>query len=320
MTETWQISEEQSGLRLDVFLQEQLEDVTRSHIRKWIDDQDVLVNGKGQKAGYKLKKGDEILLEEPDPEPLMSADPEPMDLQIVYEDEDVAIVNKPQGMVVHPSAGHPNGTLVNGLMYHFQGRLSAINGVLRPGIVHRIDKDTSGLLVICKSDKAHQALSDRLKDHDITRRYQALVLGNLKEDEGTVDLPIGRASEDRKKMAIVRGGRRAVTHYRVLERFGALTFVELTLETGRTHQIRVHMKSLQHPVLGDPLYGPSQLPSDAARLLSSVKDQLGNGQFLHAKVLGFVHPVTGEYMEWESPLPENFRTVLESLRERSLNR
>lgn len=320
MTETWQITEEQSGLRLDVFLQEQLEDVTRSHIRKWIDDQDVLVNGKGQKAGYKLKKGDEILLEEPDPEPLMSADPEPMDLQIVYEDEDVAIVNKPQGMVVHPSAGHPNGTLVNGLMYHFQGRLSAINGVLRPGIVHRIDKDTSGLLVICKSDKAHQALSDRLKDHDITRRYQALVLGNLKEDEGTVDLPIGRASEDRKKMAIVRGGRRAVTHYRVLERFGALTFVELTLETGRTHQIRVHMKSLQHPVLGDPLYGPSQLPSDAARLLSSVKDQLGNGQFLHAKVLGFVHPVTGEYMEWESPLPENFRTVLESLRERSLNR
>ncbi len=320
MTETWQISEEQSGLRLDVFLQEQLEDVTRSHIRKWIDDQDVLVNGKGQKAGYKLKKGDEILLEEPDPEPLMSADPEPMDLQIVYEDEDVAIVNKPQGMVVHPSAGHPNGTLVNGLMYHFQGRLSAINGVLRPGIVHRIDKDTSGLLVICKSDRAHQALSDRLKDHDITRRYQALVLGNLKEDEGTVDLPIGRASEDRKKMAIVRGGRRAVTHYRVLERFGALTFVELTLETGRTHQIRVHMKSLQHPVLGDPLYGPSQLPSDAARLLSSVKDQLGNGQFLHAKVLGFVHPVTGEYMEWESPLPENFRTVLESLRERALNR
>ncbi len=320
MTETWQISEEQSGLRLDVFLQEQLEDVTRSHIRKWIDDQDVLVNGKGQKAGYKLKKGDEILLEEPDPEPLMSADPEPMDLQIVYEDEDVAIVNKPQGMVVHPSAGHPNGTLVNGLMYHFQGRLSAINGVLRPGIVHRIDKDTSGLLVICKSDRAHQALSDRLKDHDITRRYQALVLGNLKEDEGTVDLPIGRASEDRKKMAIVRGGRRAVTHYRVLERYGALTFVELTLETGRTHQIRVHMKSLQHPVLGDPLYGPSQLPSDAARLLSSVKDQLGNGQFLHAKVLGFVHPVTGEYMEWESPLPENFRTVLESLRERSLNR
>ena len=320
MTETWQISEEQSGLRLDVFLQEQLEDVTRSHIRKWIDDQDVLVNGKGQKAGYKLKKGDEILLEEPDPEPLMSADPEPMDLQIVYEDEDVAIVNKPQGMVVHPSAGHPNGTLVNGLMYHFQGRLSAMNGVLRPGIVHRIDKDTSGLLVICKSDRAHQALSDRLKDHDITRRYQALVLGNLKEDEGTVDLPIGRASEDRKKMAIVRGGRRAVTHYRVLERYGALTFVELTLETGRTHQIRVHMKSLQHPVLGDPLYGPSQLPSDAARLLSSVKDQLGNGQFLHAKVLGFVHPVTGEYMEWESPLPENFRTVLESLRERSLNR
>ena len=314
MTDPYIIEVQEPGQRLDTYLQEQLEEVSRSRIRKWIDEGNVTVNGSVQKAGYKLRIHDQILIEEPEPEELMTAAPEPMDLDIVYEDPDLAIVNKPKGLVVHPSAGHPHGTLVNGLMDHFQGNLSGINGVLRPGIVHRIDKDTSGLLVICKSDRAHQKLGAMLAEHQITRKYHAIVLGNIKEDTGTVDLPIGRAAEDRKKMAIVSNGRRAVTHYRVLERFGALTYVELTLETGRTHQIRVHMRHLQHPVLADPLYGPSAMPSDAARMLSSVKHLLGNGQFLHAKVLGFIHPITAQYMEWDSPLPDDFQQVLNSLR------
>ena len=314
MAEIWIIEEAHKGERLDQFLQDALDDVSRSRIRKWIDEGHVLVNESQVKAGYKLKVGDQIEVEEPEPEELLTAAPEPMDLTIVYEDEDLAIVNKPQGMVVHPSAGHPHGTLVNGLMYHFQGQLSGINGVLRPGIVHRIDKDTSGLLVICKSDRAHTALSAMLAAHDITRRYHAIVYGNIKEDEGTVDQPLGRATADRKKMAIVPGGRRAVTHYKVLERFGAFTYVELTLETGRTHQIRVHMKSIQHPVLGDPLYGPMTFNKEQGRLISSVKDEISHGQLLHAKVLGFRHPVTGDYMEWESDLPEYFQNVLAAFR------
>ena len=314
MAEIWIIEEAHKGERLDQFLQDALDDVSRSRIRKWIDEEYVLVNEVQVKAGYKLKVGDQIEVEEPEPEELLTAAPEPMDLTIVYEDEDLAIVNKPQGMVVHPSAGHPHGTLVNGLMYHFQGQLSGINGVLRPGIVHRIDKDTSGLLVICKSDRAHTALSGMLAAHDITRRYHAIVYGNIKEDEGTVDQPLGRATADRKKMAIVPGGRRAVTHYKVLERFGVFTYVELTLETGRTHQIRVHMKSIQHPVLGDPLYGPMTFNKEQGRLISSVKDEISHGQLLHAKVLGFRHPVTGDYMEWESDLPEYFQNVLAAFR------
>ena len=314
MAEIWIIEEAHKDERLDQFLQDALDDVSRSRIRKWIDEEYVLVNEVQVKAGYKLKVGDQIEVEEPEPEELLTAAPEPMDLTIVYEDEDLAIVNKPQGMVVHPSAGHPHGTLVNGLMYHFQGQLSGINGVLRPGIVHRIDKDASGLLVSCKSDRSHTALSAMLAAHDITRRYHAIVYGNIKEDEGTVDQPLGRATADRKKMAIVPGGRRAVTHYKVLERFGVFTYVELTLETGRTHQIRVHMKSIQHPVLGDPLYGPMTFNKEQGRLISSVKDEISHGQLLHAKVLGFRHPVTGDYMEWESDLPEYFQNVLAAFR------
>ena len=314
MSEIWIVEDDQQGARLDQFLQETLTDVSRSRIRKWIDESDVLVNGAKVKAGYKLRKGDQIEVEEPEPEELLTAAPEPMDLDIVYEDEDLAIVNKPQGMVVHPSAGHPHGTLVNGLMYHFQGQLSGINGVLRPGIVHRIDKDTSGLLVICKSDRAHTALGAMLAEHDITRKYHAIVYGNIKEDEGTIDQPLGRATADRKKMAIVPGGRRAVTHYKVLERFGAFTYVELTLETGRTHQIRVHLKSIQHPVLGDPLYGPMSFNKEQGRMISSVKEEISHGQMLHAKVLGFIHPVTGVYMEWDSDLPAYFQNVLFALR------
>ena len=322
MTGDWLISEEQAGERLDQFLlrevQEERPEITRSHVQKWIKQEWVLLNGQTAKTGAKLKAGDRVELEEEEPDIPMNADPEPMDLDIVYEDEDLAIVNKPSGLVVHPSAGHPSGTLVNGLMYHFQGNLSGINGVLRPGIVHRIDKDTSGLLVICKSDRAHQALSEKLSVHDIVRKYHAIVLGNIKEDAGTVDQPIGRSLSDRKKMAVVRNGRRAVTHYRVLERFGQFTYVELTLETGRTHQIRVHMKSLGHPVLGDPLYGPETLSKEQAKRLGPLKEEvLAGGQMLHAKVLGFDHPITGQPLYFDSPLPEVFDSVLTVLRETS---
>lgn len=310
------IEDGQDGERLDQYLCKEMDDVTRSRIQKWNADGCILVNGKSVKTGYKLRVGDHIEVQAQEPEELTDAIPEEMPLNILYEDEDLAIVNKPQGMVVHPAAGHATGTLVNGLMHHFQGKLSGINGVLRPGIVHRIDKDTSGLLVICKSDRAHQKLGAMLAEHDITRRYHAIVLGNLTQDEGTVNAPIGRSDRDRKMMAISPKGRRAVTHYRVLERFGAFTYVELTLETGRTHQIRVHMKSLQHPVLADPLYGVGTVAGEARRLLAGVDPEaLSNGQLLHAKVLGFVHPVTGEYMEWESELPERFAHVLEKLRE-----
>ena len=229
--------------------------------------------------------------------------PEDIPLDILYEDSDVILINKPKNMVVHPAAGHYTGTLVNALMYHCRGDLSGINGVLRPGIVHRIDKDTTGVLIVCKNDRAHNALAEQLKKHSITRKYRAIVCGNLKEDEGTVDAPLGRHPQDRKKMAIVRsGGKRAVTHYRVLERFGNDTYIECQLETGRTHQIRVHMASLGHPLLGDEIYGRAKSPFKL------------EGQTLHAMVLGFIHPTTGEYMEFEAPLPEYFEKLLEKLR------
>lgn len=242
-----------------------------------------------------------------------------MDLEIVYEDEYLAIVNKPRGMVVHPAAGHAGGTLVNGLMHHFQGNLSAINGVLRPGIVHRIDKDTSGLLVVCKTDRAHQKMSELLAQHAITRRYHAIAYFNFREDEGTVSAPIGRSDQDRKKMAVTPKGRRAVTHYQVLERFGELTYVQAELETGRTHQIRVHLKSIGHPLLGDPVYGPASIPPQAARLLHGVPRAHLDGQVLHAKVLGFVHPITGQYLEFDQGLPAYFLEILEVLRKNTEN-
>ena len=305
------VEPENVGERLDVFVSAVMEELTRSRVQKLLEEEHLLVNGKTVKSGYKLRQGDEIFLTVPEPKTL-SAKPEKMDIPVVYEDDDIAIVNKPRGMVVHPSAGHEDGTMVKGVMYEFEGRLSGINGVLRPGIVHRIDKDTSGLLVVCKSDAAHNVMADKMKDHDIERIYHAVVHGNIKEDEGTVDAPIGRMDVDRKKMCVRPDGRRAVTHYRVLERLGQFTYVELKLETGRTHQIRVHMQHIGHPVLGDPVYGPKKELTAAGKRLES-KD-FWPGQILHAKVLGFIHPVTGEYKHFDSELPAYFQTVLEELR------
>ena len=296
------VSPEEAGVRIDKYLAEQLPDITRSYLQKLLKDGSVQMNGKSVKTSTKTAAGAVIELTIPEPEEPEIL-PEDIPLDILYEDSDVILINKPKDMVVHPAAGHYTGTLVNALMYHCKGDLSGINGVLRPGIVHRIDKDTTGVLIVCKNDKAHNALAEQLKEHSITRKYRAIVCGNLKEDEGTVDAPLGRHPQDRKKMAIVRtGGKRAVTHYRVLERFGNYTYIECQLETGRTHQIRVHMASLGHPLLGDEVYG---------RVKSPFKLE---GQILHAMVLGFIHPTTGEYMEFEAPLPEYFEKLLEKLR------
>lgn len=294
-----------SGERIDRFLSTDLEDLSRSYIQKLLKEGAVLVNGKAVKTSYKLNAGDEILIRIPDPEP-MDILPEDIPLDILYEDEDILVINKPKGMVVHPSPGHYSHTLVNAVLYHCGGRLSGINGVLRPGIVHRIDMDTTGSLLICKNDHAHQILADELKAHHITRRYHAVVHGNLKDDAGTVNAPIGRHPVDRKKMSTkAPNGRSAVTHYRVLERFGNYTYIECELETGRTHQIRVHMSSIGHPILGDAVYGLAKCPFKL------------EGQTLHAKILGIVHPVTGKYMEFDAPLPEYFETLLKRLRSAS---
>lgn len=297
-----EVSPEDAGVRIDKYLADQLPDITRSYLQKLLKDGSVEMNGKPVKASAKTVAGAVVELTIPEPEEPEIL-PEDIPLDILYEDSDVILINKPKDMVVHPAAGHYTGTLVNALMYHCKGDLSGINGVLRPGIVHRIDKDTTGVLIVCKNDKAHNALAEQLKEHSITRKYRAIVCGNLKEDEGTVDAPLGRHPQDRKKMAIVRnGGKRAVTHYRVLERFGNYTYIECQLETGRTHQIRVHMASLGHPLLGDEVYGRAKSPFKL------------EGQTLHAMVLGFIHPTTGEYMEFEAPLPEYFEKLLEKLR------
>lgn len=294
--------EDEIGKRIDVYIAEYKEELSRSRVQKLIENGLVTVNGKVVKSNYKLRKGDILEVEIPDPEPL-EIEAEDIPLDIIYEDKDVVIVNKPQGMVVHPAPGHYSGTLVNALMYHCKDDLSGINGQMRPGIVHRIDKDTSGVLMIAKSDAAHNSLAQQLAVHSITRKYYAVVCGNIKEDRGTVDKPIGRSPKDRKKMAVVQGGRRAVTHYRVLERFGGkYTLIEAQLETGRTHQIRVHMASLGHPLLGDTVYGSEKQPFKL------------QGQVLHAKVLGFNHPSDGRYVEFESPLPEYFEKLLTKLR------
>lgn len=293
--------------RLDKFLSAMLPDQSRSYLQKIIKDGNVLVNGEPKKSSYRLEDGDEVTADLPE---LKSPDiePENIPLDILYEDESILMVNKPKGMVVHPSAGHYTGTLVNAVLWHCQGQLSGINGVSRPGIVHRIDKDTTGVLVVCKNDAAHNAVAAQLKEHSITRKYRAIVHGVIKEDEGTVDAPIGRHPTERKKMASgVKNGKRAVTHYRVLERFQGYTYVECQLETGRTHQIRVHMASIHHPLLGDTVYGPAK---DSHHL---------EGQTLHAMVLGLIHPVTGEYLEVEAPLPEYFENLLKKFRAMSGN-
>lgn len=302
MIQEFTVSGESAGLRIDRYLSEKTEGLTRSYLQKLLKAGDVLVNGKTVKANYKVCANDTISLNVPEAtEP--EIEPEAMDLDILYEDQDVIIINKPKGMVVHPAAGHYSKTLVNGLMAHCRNDLSGINGVMRPGIVHRIDMDTTGLLIVCKNDRAHHSIAGQLKEHTITRRYRAIVHGVIKEDEGTVNAPVGRHPADRKKMSInEKNGREAVTHYRVLERFKQFTYIECRLETGRTHQIRVHMASLHHPLLGDTVYGPAKCPY---RL---------QGQTLHAGVLGFLHPTTGEYMEFEAPLPEYFKELLDKFR------
>ena len=295
------IKSDANGIRIDKFIADNLDNQSRSYIQKLIDDGLVTLNDKPVKAKYKIKAGDEFKIVIPEAEKLdIVAEDIPLD--IIYEDKDILVVNKPKGMVVHPAPGHYTGTLVNAIMYHCKDNLSGINGVLRPGIVHRIDMNTTGSLLICKSDKAHQIIADKFKVHDLTRKYHTIVHGNIKEDDGIINAPIGRHPIDRKKMSTkCKNGRNAITHYKVLKRFGNFTYVECQLETGRTHQIRVHMASIGHPVLGDDVYGPSKCPFKL------------EGQTLHAKILGIEHPITGEYMEFDAPLPEYFENLLRKL-------
>lgn len=290
-------------VRLDKFLSQYLEGYSRSFLQKLIKEDKVTVNNGACKASYRLTPGEHLQIHIPEPEQI-SIEPEDIPLDILYEDGDIIVVNKPKRMVVHPAPGHYSGTLVNALMYHCRDSLSGINGVMRPGIVHRIDQDTTGVLVVCKNDTAHQSLAEQLKEHSITREYQAIVHGHIKASEGTVEGSIGRHPVDRKKMAMnVRNGKPAVTHYQVIDELNhQYTYISCRLETGRTHQIRVHMASLGHPILGDNLYGPSKCPFKL------------QGQTLHAKILGFVHPTTGEYMEFEAPLPDYFEKLLQNLR------
>ncbi|MDD3252278.1 MAG: RluA family pseudouridine synthase [Lachnospiraceae bacterium] len=301
MIREW-IAEQGDDLRIDRYLSRELEELSRSYLQKLLKEGGVLVNGKAVKSNYKVANGDRILLDIPEAvEPEIEA--EPMDLDILYEDSDIILINKPKGMVVHPAAGHYTGTLVNGLMFHCRNDLSGINGVLRPGIVHRIDMDTTGVLIVCKNDKAHSSIAEQLKEHSITRKYYAIVHGILKEDDGTIHAPIGRHPVDRKKMSInEKNGRDAVTHYHVIQHFRQFTYVECQLETGRTHQIRVHMASIGHPLLGDQVYGPAKCPFSGLQ-----------GQTLHAGVLGIIHPTTGAYMEFQAPLPDYFVTLLKKL-------
>ena len=296
-------AEEMSGKRLDSVLAGMMPEYSRSFIQKLFENGSITVGGDPcSEKKRKAAAGDIVEITIPQPERL-EVEAENIPLDIVYEDDELLVVDKPAGMVVHPAPGNHSGTLVNALMYHCGDALSSINGVIRPGIVHRIDKDTSGLLMVAKTDRAHNALSAQLAEHSITRRYKAIVYSNIKEDEGTVDKPIGRDPGNRLRNAVVyTNSKNAVTHYRVLERFGGFTLVEAVLETGRTHQIRVHMAYIRHPLLGDTLYGPAKNRYGAKR------------QMLHAGVLGFVHPVTGEYMEFNSPLPQDFEDVLAKLR------
>lgn len=296
----YKISDEAAGIRIDKFLAEQGVR-TRSFYQKAVEEQKVLVNDRPVKNNYKLRPGDVITIE-PIEEEVLDIKPENIPLDILYEDNDVLIVNKPKGMVVHPAPGHPDHTLVNAVMYHCGDSLSAINGVIRPGIVHRIDRDTTGSLIICKNDKAHLFIAEQIKEHTVNRIYRGIVIGRMSVMEGTIDAPIGRSKIDRKKMAIDRvHGRNAVTHYKVLENFKEYAYCEFKLETGRTHQIRVHMASIGHPLLGDTVYGPSKCKYNL------------EGQCLHAMTIGLVHPSTRKYVEFQAPLPEYFNKMLKVL-------
>ncbi|MDO6655564.1 RluA family pseudouridine synthase [Anaerobacillus sp. 1_MG-2023] len=299
---TFKVAEEEKGERIDKLITSYENDWSRSQVQAWIKDKNIQVNGEDVKGNYKATAGDKIEVTVPEPEELEIV-AENLNLEIVYEDADVLVVNKPRGMVVHPAPGHASGTLVNGLMYQVND-LSGINGVVRPGIVHRIDKDTSGLLMVAKNDKAHESLVKQLQAKTVNRRYTAIVHGNIQHDVGTIDAPIGRDKQDRQKMTVTdENSRDAVTHFHVLERYKQFTYVECKLETGRTHQIRVHMKYIDHPVAGDPKYGPRRksLPID--------------GQALHAGVLGFSHPVTEEWLEFSAPIPEDIERLLKRLRQ-----
>ncbi|MBM7614528.1 RluA family pseudouridine synthase [Alkaliphilus hydrothermalis] len=295
------VSEEEEGVRLDVFVAEAFEEYSRSYIQKLIKDKMVTVNGKEEKSKYLVKVGDEIEMNIPPAEELdVVAQNIPLD--IVYEDNDLLVINKPKSMVVHPAPGNYEGTLVNALLYHCKGQLSSINGVIRPGIVHRIDKDTTGLLVVAKNDHSHRSLAAQLKEHTITRKYHAITMGNIKENAAVIDAPIGRHPVDRLKQAVIQDGRHAVTHIKVLERFIDYSYIEAQLETGRTHQIRVHLSYIRHPLLGDDIYGTKNSKFNL------------QGQVLHAKTLGFIHPTTGAYMEFDAPLPAYFNKLLDVIR------
>lgn len=295
------VTEEWEEERIDKCINSLVDSLSRSYIQKLIKDGQVFVNGNSVKANYRIKSDDEIVFQIPESvEP--DIEPEDIPLDILYEDEDILIVNKPKGMVVHPAAGHYSGTLVNAVMYHCKGQLSGINGIMRPGIVHRIDRDTTGSIIVCKNDFAHNSIAEQLKEHSITRRYRAICCGVLKENEYTIHKPIGRHPVDRKKMAVnEKNGKDAVTHVRVLKRFDKYTYIECELETGRTHQIRVHMASIGHPLLGDEVYGPAK---PAFKL---------EGQTLHAMTLGVVHPKSGKYLEVNAPLPEYFEHLINIL-------
>lgn len=297
------VEPDESDIRIDKYIATELTQFSRSFIQKLIQDGLVTASGKVVKANYKVQTGDEISIQVPEPVEL-DIRPENIPLDILYEDKDIVIINKGKGMVVHPAAGHYSGTLVNALMYHCKDELSGINGVMRPGIVHRIDMDTTGVLVVCKNDQAHQFIAEQLKVHSITRKYNAIVYNAFKDESGRVEGPIGRHPQDRKKMSInPKNGKPAATNYQVLENMGGkYAHIECSLETGRTHQIRVHMSSIHHPLLGDTVYGPGKDPFKLT------------GQALHARVLGFIHPTTKEYVEFEAPLPEYFTQLLEKLR------
>jgi 23S rRNA pseudouridine1911/1915/1917 synthase len=301
--ESFEIQMEQEGERLDKILHEIYPDFSRSFFQRLIKNGQVLVGGAAQKPSYSVRADDLVEASIPDAVPT-AIEPEDIPLDILYEDDDVLVVNKPKGMVVHPSAGHYTGTLVNAILYHCKDSLSGINGEIRPGIVHRIDMDTTGSLIVCKNDESHVSIAAQLKAHTANRVYVGIVHGNLKDDEGTIEGAIGRHPTQRKKMAVnEKNGKPAVTHYKVLERFGNYTFVQFRLETGRTHQIRVHMASIGHPLLGDTLYSSGNSPFKHLQ-----------GQTLHAQTIGFVHPRTGEYMEFSAPLPEYFEKLLELLK------
>jgi len=299
-TELIIVEEEMDGERLDAFLAEQVEQLSRSAVKNLINEGQVLVNGAKQKASYHVREGDEISIEIPEPQ-VLELKPRDIPLEIIYQDEDLAVINKPKGLVVHPAHGNWDYTMVNALLYHIKD-LSGINGQIRPGIVHRLDKDTSGVMVVAKNDVAHRSLAAQIKEHSIKREYIALVHGTIKENLGTIDAPIGRSKVDRKKMAVIADGRPAVSNYQVLERYHNYTLVKVELLTGRTHQIRVHFAYIKHPVVGDPLYG------------SGKKHFNMDSQALHAHLLGFNHPRTGKYLEFTSPLPQYFQDILVSLR------